>query len=185
MYISATNIVFNIMLVYLYVGDYTDTHQVSSTVVTDIAEELQEMGLDIKSEETTVNTGYTKQYRCAYVTTNISVILKSTLQYREGEYTMTGNTISRMRNLPNTKRVIKCHNYTLTKVHMNHTCSECILTTPFLFNNISLTVRTSNPKLLTRKQIFSSPYIVLHQKEYDDLKTEKHNFVCSKGYTTP
>ena len=173
MYISVTNAIFNITLVFQYIGNYSDATKVGKRALYETEKELWKIPLDIigRSVNTYVYTGTTNGSRCAHIILRFSVLVAWSIEL-QGKASLKTDSLN---SLIEPKRYMLSPNISLDRITGIINCSGCKLDNTSLTscNSTSKIVPMIDQVLLTRKHSFTCPYFVLGQNEYDILKRRK------------
>ena len=173
MYISVNNAIFNITLVFQYIGNYSDADRLGTIALYETKRELMKIPLDIigSSVNTYVYTGTTNGSRCALIILQFSVLVVWPIEL-QGKASFKTNLLN---SIIEPKRYILSSKITLNRITENYNCSMCKLDNTSLTscNSTSKIVPMIDQALLTRKHNFTCPYFVLGQNEYDILKRRK------------
>ena len=181
MYVSVTNMAFNMSLLYLYVGAYKDVADMEWMVHRSILDELGYLNAQMSDTMTYVETGYMKESSCTYVNINFSITLRYALEFHselDNE-----QTIGLLYNFSKPKSFIVGENSSLERINKDPNCSHCTLNNSITICNKTSTVRMNNDEaFIKRKKDYTCPFIVLNHEEVNNLT--KRNIISSTAVPT-
>ena len=183
MYISVSNIAFNISLVYLHVGEYNDKDDVAWMVLDMIMDELWHLELEMSDDMAYVEAGYMPDSPCAYINVEFTVTFKYVLEF-ESAFRVE-QAVEYLYNLTNPKSYELAQNSSLERMNKDHNCSDCTL------NNSASNICSTIPKVssnsdqafIKRKADYTCPYVVLSQEEHNNLTLTKIISSTAKSIT--
>ena len=169
MYVSVSNIAFNLSLVYLYVGDYDDTYEVELMVFDAVFDDLWHLDIDLSDDMTHVETGYTSESSCVFINVNFTLTIRHVIE--DLDEAAVEQIVAYVLNMTHPKYYPMPHNSSLERMKNIHNCSGCTMNTSanICSSSLSSVSFNSDEAFIRRKADYTCPYLVLSKEEYDNL----------------